>query len=63
MKDDYPTNSHYLTCTFIFQMLGECTFWTWEWKGIPPQSTRGVVSLLPLEGTLYKHTIHAYVYS
>ena len=26
-------NSHYLTYTFIFKRLGECTFWTWEWKG------------------------------
>ena len=22
-----PINSHHITCT-----LGECTFWTWEWK-------------------------------
>ena len=28
-------NSHYLTYTFIFKRLGECTFWTWEWKGSP----------------------------
>ena len=27
-------NSHYLTYTFLFQRMGECTFWTWEWKGI-----------------------------
>ena len=26
-------NSHYLTYTFIFKKLGECTFGTWEWKG------------------------------
>ena len=25
-KDDYTTNSHYLTYTFLFQQLGECTF-------------------------------------
>ena len=30
MKDDYSTNSHYLTYTFIVKRLGECTFWTWE---------------------------------
>ena len=29
-KDDY-TNSHYLTYLFIFDRLGERTFWTWEW--------------------------------
>ena len=28
MKDDYITDSHYLTYTFIFERLGECTFWT-----------------------------------
>ena len=32
-KDDYCTNSHYLTYTFLFERLGKCTFWTWEWKG------------------------------
>ena len=26
MKDDYTTNSHYLTYTFLFKRLGECTF-------------------------------------
>ena len=26
------TNSYYLTYTFLFERLGECTFWTWEWK-------------------------------
>ena len=25
-------NSPYLIYTFVFQRLGECTFWTWEWK-------------------------------
>ena len=25
MKDDYTTNSHYLTYTFLFKGLGECT--------------------------------------
>ena len=29
MKDDYTTNSHYLTYTFLFKRLGECTFWTY----------------------------------
>ena len=33
MKDDYTTNSHYLTYTFLFKRLGGSTFWTWEWKG------------------------------
>ena len=33
MKDDYAyTDSHCLTYTFLFKRLGECTFWTWEWK-------------------------------
>ena len=27
-KDYYTTNSHYLTYTFLFKRLGECTFWT-----------------------------------
>ena len=26
MKDDYTTNSHYFTYTFLFKRLGECTF-------------------------------------
>ena len=26
MQDDYTTNSHYLTYTFLFKRLGECTF-------------------------------------
>ena len=26
MKDDYTTNSHYLTYTFLFRGLGECYF-------------------------------------
>ena len=26
MKDNYTTNSHSLTCTVLFDMLGECTF-------------------------------------
>ena len=25
-KDDYTTNSHYLTYTFLFKKLGGCTF-------------------------------------
>ena len=33
MKDDYTTNSHYLTYTFLFRTLGECTFRALEWKG------------------------------
>ena len=33
MKDQYTTNFHCLTCTFLFKRLGECTFWTWEWIG------------------------------
>ena len=33
MKDDYITNSHYITYIIHFEKLGECTFWTWEWKG------------------------------
>ena len=30
LKDDYTTSSHYLTYTFLFKRLGECTFGTWE---------------------------------
>ena len=30
--DEYTTNSHYLIRTFLFKSLGECAFWTWEWK-------------------------------
>ena len=34
IKDEYTTNSHYLTYRhFSLGRLGECTFWTWEWKG------------------------------
>ena len=33
MKDDCTTNSHHITYTFLFKRLGECTFWTCEWKG------------------------------
>ena len=28
MKDDHTINSHYLTYTFLFKRLGECTSWT-----------------------------------
>ena len=27
MEDDYATNSHYITNTFLFKRLGECTFY------------------------------------
>ena len=33
MKDDCTTNSHYLTYTFLFWVLRECTFWAWGVKG------------------------------
>ena len=33
MTAEYNANSHCITHTFIFKRLGECTFWTWEWKG------------------------------
>ena len=33
MKDDYTTNSHSITYTFLFKSLGEFTFGTWDWKG------------------------------
>ena len=32
MKDDDTTNSCYVTYTFLFDMLGECPFWTSEWR-------------------------------
>ena len=25
-KDDFTTNPHYVTCTFLFKRLGECTY-------------------------------------
>ena len=33
LKDEYCTYSHFITYTFLLKMLGECTFWAWEWKG------------------------------
>ena len=33
MKDNYTTNSPYLIYTFPIETLGECSFWTWQWKG------------------------------
>ena len=30
MKDEYTTNSHYLTYTSLLKRLGECSFWTWR---------------------------------
>ena len=30
----YWNNPHYLTRTCLLKRLGECTFWTWEWKGL-----------------------------
>ena len=35
LKDDSCTSSHYLTYTFLFKRMGECTFWAWDWKGHP----------------------------
>ena len=32
-SDDHTTDSRYITYTFSFKRLGECTFWTLEWKG------------------------------
>ena len=26
-------NSHCITYTFLYKRLGECTFWSWEWRG------------------------------
>ena len=34
MKDDYVTNSHYLTHTPSLQLLGECTFVNLGVKGL-----------------------------
>ena len=31
--DDYVPNSHYITLYISLKRLGECTFWTWKWKG------------------------------
>ena len=33
MKNDYTTNSHYLTYTFLFKRLGECNFLVLGMKG------------------------------
>ena len=33
ITDDYTTNSHYITYSFLYKRLGECTSWTWKWKG------------------------------
>ena len=38
MKDDYTAHPHYLNYTFLLKRLGECTFWTWEWKIKPWQN-------------------------
>ena len=31
----YQFSLPHLQYTCLFRRLGECTFWTWEWKGIP----------------------------
>ena len=33
LKENYTTNSHYITYALLFKRSGECTFWTWKWKG------------------------------
>ena len=40
MKDDcaYQFLLLHLSYTFLFERLVECTFWTWEWKGLHPKS-------------------------
>ena len=40
MKDGYTTNSHYLTYTFLFKRLGECTFWTAQFSHVKKSSCR-----------------------
>ena len=45
MKDDYSTNSHYLTDTFLFKGFGECTFLNLGVKGL-----RGVYIYFKLLG-------------
>ena len=34
MKDDYTTNSHYLTYTFLFKSLGEFNFFILGMEGL-----------------------------
>ena len=34
MKGDYTANSHYLTYTFLFERLGECSFLDLGVKGL-----------------------------
>ena len=40
MKDDYPTNSHYLIHRFPFKTLGECTVLYWLLEDESKASTR-----------------------
>ena len=34
MKDDYTTNSHYLTYTFLFKRMGEFNFFILGMEGL-----------------------------
>ena len=34
MKDDYTSNSHYLTCTFLFREVGRMFFLNLRMKGL-----------------------------
>ena len=55
MKDDYTTNSQYLTYAFLLiSVWGECTFWAWEWRGCTLLSSAGHVR------TSSSHGIPAY---
>ena len=55
MKDDYTNNSHYLTYAFLFERLGECPFWTWEWKGWFKRSLHSVSNFSVVLAELYCH--------
>ena len=49
MKDDYNTNSHHLTYTFVFKRLGE---WHWSLSGVKRLMTVTLCKLPPGSGSL-----------
>ena len=53
-EDGYTTNSHHIIYTFLFERLGECTFWTWEWKSLAQQIPVSFCSLSFGIGDIFK---------
>ena len=45
------------TYTFLFKRLGECTFWTWEWKGWCQRSGYAGRPTLPLQAFINQKRI------